>query len=59
MIKCGVCPTVSGPNSLIVAKFGSREQGFVKYYRCTAHQHVEPTVEELSRVDGKEATYHA
>ena len=48
MIKCGVCPAVASENTLVVAKFGSQKQGFIKFYRCTAHQHVEPTEQELN-----------
>ena len=36
-----------------------QKQGFVKYHRCTAHQHVEPTEEELGQASFKEASCSA
>jgi hypothetical protein len=39
-IECGVCGVLQDKDVLVMTFFGSRAEGFVKFYRCDNHQRV-------------------
>ena len=48
--RCGVCSAVQNHDRLVMESFGSRDDGFIKIFRCQNHQRVPPTILEIKGV---------